>query len=237
MSVVHGVGPEPWNLIQWPTPRAANWARGLPDDPNVRAVVAIGSAARQRARPTSDIDLIVVCKDVRRKTRAPLEVDARWMETSNVLVSAEKSGDDVIAWGLIYGSPLYDPEGIWRDLIAKLRGRLPLPTPAVCSQRAERARRYASALIESGDEEAASEQVLTMLTHEARLALCTRGVFPASRPELVEQLESIGASELAELLGRALEGAVAPGDALHTARRIADVVPVAGSAGVRMTRR
>jgi hypothetical protein len=72
--------------------------------------------------------------------------------------------------------------------------------------------------MEAGDDEAASEQVLTMLTHEARRMLCTQGVFPASRPELVEQLESIGASGLAVLLARAINGTVDPHDALeHTA--------------------
>lgn len=210
-----------WHSIQWPTPRAATWARLLADDGNVLAVVAIGSAARQRARPTSDVDLIVVCKDARRKAQAPLEVDARWVVTAKLLASAEKSGDDVIAWGIMYGIPLYDPEGIWRDLVATCRDRLPLPTPDVCSQRAERARQYAAVLIESGDEEAASEQILTMLTHEARLTLCTHGVFPASRPELVEQLESIGASALASLLARALEGTIAAAEALRAARNVA----------------
>jgi predicted nucleotidyltransferase len=185
---------------------------------NVEAVVAIGSAARGRARSTSDVDLIVVCKDVRQKVPAPPEVDVRWIEKVK-LQAAAGSGDDVIAWGIAFGAPLYDPEGTWRRLVVEWRGRLPLPSPEVCARRAERARRYAIDLVQSGDDDAASEQVLTMLTHEARRALCMRGVFPASRPELVEQLKGIGASELAVLLERAIDGTVEPRDALELVRQ------------------
>lgn len=206
-----------WRSVQWPTPRAAEWAHLLTENANVEAVVAIGSAARGRARPTSDVDLIVVCKDVRKKVSAPPEVDARWKDNAKLQACAGR-GDDVIAWGIAFGAPLYDPEKTWHRLVAEWRGRHPLPSPEVCGQRAERARRYAVDLIETGDNEAASEQVLTMLTHEARRALCLRGVFPASRPELVEQLESIGASELADLLAQALKGTVAPRDALVVPR-------------------
>jgi predicted nucleotidyltransferase len=218
MSHARRASVDPWASVQWPTRRAAEWARLLPEDANVEAVVAIGSAARGRARSTSDVDLIVVCKDLRKKVSAPPEVDARWIDIVKLQASAG-SGDDVIAWGIAFGAPLYDPDKTWHHLVAEWQGRLPLPSPEVCAQRAERARRYAVDLVESGDDDAASEQVLTMLTHEARRTLCTQGVFPASRPELVEQLESIGASELAALLARAIEGTVAPREALKLVRR------------------
>ncbi len=211
-----------WRSVQWPTRRAADWARRLDKDRNVLAVVAIGSAARGCARSSSDVDLIVVCKDAkvgRKAVVAPLEVDVRWVDAEKLDASAAL-GDDVIAWGIAFGAPLYDPEDIWADLVARWRGRLPLPSPEVCTQRAERARRYASDLLESGDDEAASEQVLTMLTHQARLVLCERGVFPASRPELVEQLEGVGAFDLAKLLAGALEGTIAPRDALRSAESL-----------------
>jgi hypothetical protein len=200
--------------VQWPTDRAADWALRLTENANVKAVVAIGSAARGRAGPSSDVDLIVVCRDARDKVPAPPEVDARWVDTAELGTSVGK-GDDVFAWGVAFGVPLFDPDKTWHRLVAEWRDRLPLPGQEVCKQRAARARRYVVDLIESGDDEAAAEQALTMLTHEARLALCTRGVFPASRPELVDQLKSIGAAGLAELLSRAIERALDPRDALE----------------------
>jgi hypothetical protein len=124
-------------------------------------------------------------------------------------------GDDVFAWGVAFGVSLYDPDKLWERLVGEWRDHLPLPSPEVCAKRGDRARQYTEDLIESGDDEAASEQALTMLTHEARLLLCTRGVFPASRPELVEQLESVGATKLAALLARAIDGTLAPRDGLE----------------------
>jgi predicted nucleotidyltransferase len=202
-----------WSSVQWPTRRAEEWSRLLTEDANVEAIVAIGSAARGRARSTSDVDLIVVCKGPRSKVGVPPEVDARWVNAADLRVLVGR-GDDVIAWGVAFGTPLFDPEEKWHRLVAEWRDHLPLPSPEICAHRAERARRYAADLIASGDDEAASEQALTMLTHEARRMLCVRGVFPASRPELVEQLGRIGASELATLLARALEGTLPPRDAL-----------------------
>jgi predicted nucleotidyltransferase len=115
-----------WGSVQWPTPRAAEWARLLTKDANVEALVAIGSAARGRARATSDVDLIVVCKDVKKKVPAPLEVDVRWMDHRKLQASV-RSGDDVIAWGIAFGAPLYDPEKVWHRLVVEWRDP-PVPT-------------------------------------------------------------------------------------------------------------
>jgi hypothetical protein len=94
---------------------------------------------------------------------------------------------------------------------------------------AEWARQYAVELIESGDEEAASEQALTMLTHAARLMLCIRRVFPASRPELVEQLNGIGASELAALLARVIDETLIARDAIELSAKLVRYVTSATS--------
>lgn len=60
------------------------------------------------------------------------------------------------------------------------------------------------ALAGIGDDWAAHEQWILELTHLARARLLRSGVFPASRPELVAQLEGIGAKQLATKLRRAL---------------------------------
>ena len=52
-------------------------------------------------------------------------------------------------------------------------------------------------LVALGDEEAAAEQKTTYLTHLARAALSREGVYPASRPELPDQLASVGCAALA----------------------------------------
>jgi predicted nucleotidyltransferase len=203
-----------WELVQWPTRRSRAWARSLTRDPYIEALVAIGSAARGLARSGSDIDLIVVSKNAGTKRSAPPEVDARWIE-ANELGSRIEMGDDVFAWGVAFGVPLFDPDEAWNRLATEWRDRLPLPTRDVCLQRAKRARKYAMDLIEIGDDDAASEQVLTMLTHGARLVLSSRGVLPASRPELVDQLKRVGALELSIALARGIEGALDPNDGLR----------------------
>jgi predicted nucleotidyltransferase len=208
--------------VEWPTARAARWTHALTGNANVGAIIAIGSAARHRSRPTSDVDLIVVCNDARNKETAPPEIDARWVSVAR-LPAAVQIGDDVVAWGVAYGVPMYDPDGTWQALVAEWRHRLPLPSPGVCAQRAARARRYAIELTDSGDEDAASEQALTMLTHLAREALSARGVFPASRPELVQQLHQIGEVPLADALERAIAGTLEPREALAVSQRM--VVP------------
>jgi hypothetical protein len=55
-----------------------------------------------------------------------------------------------------------------------------------------------------GDEDAAQEQRLVALTQEARAKLIRQGVYPASRPELPDQLRSLKENALAEKLDRAL---------------------------------
>ena len=55
-----------------------------------------------------------------------------------------------------------------------------------------------------GDLDAAAELNVAMLTHLARAALSDAGVFPRSRPELVDQLRSIDEGPLADRLADAL---------------------------------
>jgi len=97
-----------------------------------------------------------------------------------------------------------DPRGYWETLLERWRGRLPLPDARVAEERAERAERLARALLADGDEDAALEQAVAMLTQRARARLLRRGVYPASRPELPAQLREIGAGALADTLERAL---------------------------------
>jgi hypothetical protein len=60
-------------------------------------------------------------------------------------------------------------------------------------------------LLQIGDADAAREQALSYLTHLARAELLEKGVYPASRPELPEQLRKIGDHHLARRLDCLLE--------------------------------
>ncbi len=208
-----------WDAVRWPTPRSATWTKKLATDSGIDVIVVIGSAARGLARSGSDVDLIVVYNDARSRVPAPAEIDARWVDLAKLRALVGK-GDDVFAWGVALGLVLHDPKSIWAELVAEWAGQVPLPSPRVCAERAERARRYASELLESGDEDAAAEQALTLLTHQARGTLSERHEFPRSRPELVTQLRGIGSFELASLLARALDGTLTARDALQESARI-----------------
>ncbi len=56
-----------------------------------------------------------------------------------------------------------------------------------------------------GDEDTALELELASLSHDARAVLVEAGIFPASRPELPNQLTKIGANMLAAQVSRALD--------------------------------
>ena len=60
-------------------------------------------------------------------------------------------------------------------------------------------------LLEVGDVDAASEELLFAASHVARAVLLKQGVFPLSRPELPSQLKDVDPS-LAGLLAELIEG-------------------------------
>jgi hypothetical protein len=65
----------------------------------------------------------------------------------------------------------------------------------------------AAAVVASGDQDAALEQVRTALTLEARWRLLADGCFPLSRAELSGQLKEAGYLDLAEGLAATIVGA------------------------------
>ncbi len=64
-------------------------------------------------------------------------------------------------------------------------------------------------MVESGDQDAAIEQVRTALTLAARWYLLGHGQFPLSRGELPAQLKKLGATALATSLTDTIHGAPA----------------------------
>ena len=135
--------------------------------------------------------------------RPPIDVDLRLFEEGDVLRKLER-GHDYLSWTIRYGRVLFERDGWWTRLAEDWRHRLLLPSAAEARERAAKARRIYDELVEIGDNEAAAEVGISMLTFLARAALSSAGVFPKSRPELAHQLRDINNHELADRLATAL---------------------------------
>jgi len=115
-----------------------------------------------------------------------------------------ENGHDILGWAVKYGRTLYQRDHFWDRIVNSWEGRLPLPPSKLARARATAAYRHLSNVVRFGDVDAAYEQALSYLTHLARAELLDSGVYPASRPELPEQLRSIRKFRLAERLDRLL---------------------------------
>jgi hypothetical protein len=198
--------------VRWPSAEARDWAESglaaLCANEHVLAVVAIGSSVRL---PESgfDFDCLYVYRGAEPELPpAPMDVDVRGYPAEKIeaLIAA---GHDLLGWALRLGVLVCERERYWTRLRASWANRLPFPSPDVAEERAERAERLGANLRAVGDEDAAIEQLVAARTHRARAALLRAGVFPASRPELPEQLRSIGATGLALALEEAMEARAA----------------------------
>ena len=194
-------------IKRWPTTHSREWLSSFLDrvreDPNVVAVVVVGSAIRSTV-PSDDLDLVVICRDRRLlREKAPIEVDLRSFDADRIEEDVRR-GQDLLTWSLRYGEPLYDPRGVWAHLAHRWKGCLPMPDVSVAKSRAETARAQLEAMRAAGDDDAVIDLNVSYLTHLARAALGEAGVFPASRPELPDQLRGIGQADLAGRLDKAL---------------------------------
>ncbi len=193
---------------RWPSPGAKEWVeRFIPDacsNPSVLAVVAFGAGVRTTCF-TADIDLLVIYERPKPYVAGrPIDVDIRWYERSQA-ESFIAQGQELLGWVLRFGELVCEHKGYWTNLRREWLGRMPFPSAEVAQERVKRAWRLYQELNEMGDEDAAQEQRLVALTQEARALLIRRGVYPASRPELPEQLRAINELPLAEKLEAALQ--------------------------------
>lgn len=173
-------------------------------NPAIAAVVVMGSAVRQRGHRRSDFDLLILYRGKRPTVTAPIEVDIRWFPATTVeKLLAE--GHEIVGWAMKYGTPIYDPEGIWESLSASWHDRVPMPSAAEALERGRKSLNKAKEMLDAGDDDAASDLLLAALTQFVRARLIDRNVFPASRPELPGQLLAVSPSEpLAGLLEDAM---------------------------------
>ena len=133
----------------------------------------------------------------------PIDVDIRLYGAEDVPKMVE-AGHDLITWSLRFGYLVCQHSDYWSQLRRTWEGKTPLPNPEVAEERALKTARVYEDLRRIGDDEAAGEQLISLLTHKAWAVLLRRGVPPASRPELPALLRSIGQAALAESLEKEL---------------------------------
>lgn len=191
-----------------------NWVSGLldsaPSNTSIVAVVVMGSVVRERGHRRSDFDLLVLYRGTRPAIKAPLEVDIRFVAVDH-LDEQISEGHEIVCWALQFGSALYDPELFWHRLQKSRAGRVPFPSAPEARARGEKSLARAVEMLQLGDESAADDLVLAALTQFARERLIKAGVFPASRPELPNQLRGLSKDDpLAQILDDAMFGDSVP---------------------------
>lgn len=168
------------------------------------ALLLTGSTARGTRTAISDLDYHLVGESIVTDD-LPAELDIH-------VVSAEKlrerlrQGDDFTQWSLRFGLVVFD-DGVVKDAVRAIAEQRLWPDPARKRAQAAKSLSIALAMVESGDRDAAVEQVRTALTLTARWRLLESREFPLSRGELPVQLQAHGAQGLATSLSATIRGA------------------------------
>jgi len=207
---------------RWPSADAAAWVKRFVEHvchaPTTVALVLIGSLARATHDP-SDVDLLYVYeREPVGFSGHPMDVDIRAYENDDFRSRLARR-HEVVTWALRFGRVICQRDVFWSELISSFTGELPLPSPEMSERRAERAAEIYDQLIEIGDQDAALEQRITLLTHRAWARLLRKRIHPASRPELTEQLRVAGEASLAGDLAAALRERTVAKSAAESARR------------------
>lgn len=195
-------------IDKWPSTRAKEWVENFVQasrqQSDIWALVIFGSITRPRAIYSVDVDLLVIYESEKPNfVLPPLDVDIRSYRQEDI-ESLLLEGHELLCWTILFGKVLYEKNTYWTTLCDKWKNSLPLPSAKTADKRAERARQLFEDLKVIGDEDAAQEQYITMLTQIARAYLIRSDTYPASRPELPGQLKSVGEHELASQLAKAL---------------------------------
>lgn len=177
---------------------------GLADE---ATVVLVGSGARGVRNALSDLDVLVLYADADRiSLKRPGDIHLQQDSRARFLRRLE-DGDDYPGWALRFGIPLRDPDGWWAEHVAAERKNPHWPDWYPKIEHAGKRARIASALLDNGDVNAASEELLFAASHVARATLLKCGVFPLSRPELPAQIEDVD-TDMAQLLERLMRDEV-----------------------------
>ena len=191
----------------WPDEDARAWTRSAlvnaRGDQAILAIVVTGSAARN-VDHCGDLDLVLVYRQRSPRLRElPLSVDLGQYECTDVPPQLV-AGYDYLCWAVRFGQVLLERDRWWSRLRVEWNSRLPLPSATDARERARTFEHLSKERTTEGDAWAAAQMRLSTLTQLARAELSDAGVFPKSRPELADQLRSIGAVKLANQLATAM---------------------------------
>jgi predicted nucleotidyltransferase len=158
------------------------------------SVVLVGSVARHTQSENSDIDLLVISK----RPFDDLSISSKvhlMRSTYDDFLKQLELGEDFEAWSVRLGVVVHD-NGLWSEILTRPESKI---WPDWQKKVVHGARRLflANKLIETGDLEAATEEMLYAAGHIARGLLLKADVFPLSRPELEDQIEALGYPHLA----------------------------------------
>lgn len=193
---------------KWPSKPARTWSEKFVESatkqPNIVAIILVGSASRKVSQ-TSDIDFIVIYSNEKPTfNRPPMDVDILAYDRKLISKLLSK-GHDLLGWAVKLGCVVYERNHYWTKVRSRWGNRLKFPSIDEAKARATKAEQLYLDLSAVGDIDAANEMFITMLTHLARACLLEAGIFPASRPELVKQLQGISEQALASKLEDALQ--------------------------------
>jgi hypothetical protein len=191
-------------------------------DAGVSSFAVTGSTALNRRTPVSDVDFYVV------GGRPDLPDSDQELDVYAIDVGQFErrldSGDDYLHWTLRFGLILHD-RGPFRWAFQRVAREHLWPDPEPKWRQACRAAERASAILRTGDHDAAMEQCRIAFSLTARWWLLQCGAFPRARADLPEQLSQTAFSWLADVLQRTIFAAPSPvelADALQRLQRALD---------------
>jgi HEPN domain-containing protein len=171
-------------------------------DLGAAAFVLTGSTARARRTSVSDLDFHVISDSRPDLSDLPFEIDL-YADSTARFTEKLHGGDDFPQWTARFGCVLWD-SGVIRDSLEWIERTKAWPDPDRKLRQARDSLRFAEALIDSGDYDAALEQCRSALSILSRGLLLESGVFPLARDELPDQVAELGQTDLAEALQRSI---------------------------------
>jgi hypothetical protein len=164
-------------------------------------VAITGSTARGRRTPISDVDFLVVGPRPRLDDLT-MEVDVRALRRDEVMPRLE-AGDEYLQWALRFGCIVRDT-GVFREAAQVVLRTGAWPDAERKRGHAKTLLNLATRILDSGDRDAADENVRACLTALAHWVLLANRVFPLSRDELSDQILELGSFDLAAALHRSI---------------------------------
>ena len=161
------------------------------------SVILIGSVARSTQTSQSDLDLLVVGDRLPVVSRRPDRLHVQILTTPQ-FIERLRAGDDFASWCVRYGVPLLTSDG-WLQIVNSPEAKT-WPDWRKKIRHAARRLTLAATLLEANDIAASAEEMLYGVSHTARAILLKNGVFPLSRPEIIQQLKDGNQEHLAVLL-------------------------------------